>query len=494
VSSHGRAGKRKKHTGGKRRLTVVPDGPEAVHAAQLRSVRGLVSTATVFEAELMVSTLFGELWQRRAGAEELIDYLSECRSKAALALLRGIAVLGSADECELAAAAADAMSARGVPEPWWLAEFGAATVSGFFHSADVFDDYTFLTVQFEHGDSRDGLQVVIAHNEGDALVNIVVRKNHDPSDLESPADPERAAALIQRSLLVTEANPETVPQYQALEGLDDYRALLWSLLRKVPALPLDEVAPPTIEDAYRAAIVADFLAAFPSSDATAVRFIVDYGCDHDNGRPLRISDSKLARLLEWAVEESDLPQGRELAVVEVLPAWCRWAAGRTGMLDDLLDEATEELPELIEDFQRRLDQLAVGRRALAPLLAGLERVTDPVVIEDALRRRMYAVAMDDVTTLDPADPDDRRLLVRDEHADCPDRPGQAPGSHLGDVEAVVAQLWDGVPAEVWQFVRYRDGQGVVRIDVLDELAEIYGRHRGDADGYRTELAKVAESD
>ena len=493
MSSHGRAGKRKKHTG-KRRLTVVPDGPEAVHAAQLRSVRGLASTATVFEAELMVSTLFGELWRRRAGAEELIDYLAEHRSKAALALLRGIAVLGSADESELAGAAADAMSARGVPEPWWLSEFGAATVTGFFHSADVFDDYTFLTVQFEHGDACDGLQVVIAHNEGDALVNIVVRKDYDPGDSESATEPERAAALIQRSLLVTEANPDTVPQYQALEGLDPYRTLLWSLLHKVPALPLDEVAPPTVPETDREAIVADFLAVAPSSDATAVRFIVDYGCDHDNGRPLRISDSKLARLLEWAVEEADLPAGRETAVVEVLPAWCRWAARRTGMPDDRYEEATEELPELIDDFQQRLDQFAAGRRALAPLLAGLERVTDPVVIEDALRRRMYAVVMDDPTALDPADPDDRRLLVRDEHADCPDRPGQAAGSHLDDVEAVVGQLWDGVPAEVWQVVRHRDGQGVVRIDVFDELAEIYGRNRDDAEGYRTELAKVAESD
>ncbi|MFD0684739.1 hypothetical protein [Actinomadura fibrosa] len=51
----------------------------------------------------------------------------------------------------------------------------------------------------------------------------------------------------------------------------------------------------------------------------AVRAIVDYGCDYDVGRPLRISPAKL----DAPVEEVIGTPAELRALAKVLPSWTR---------------------------------------------------------------------------------------------------------------------------------------------------------------------------
>jgi hypothetical protein len=95
-----------------RRPPAVPSGsagttPNALFAEMLRAARELLAVRSPLDAELMVSELLGTWWgqrvpgsRRRGGVEQLIgeglvDYAADQGSPAALALLSGIACLGT---------------------------------------------------------------------------------------------------------------------------------------------------------------------------------------------------------------------------------------------------------------------------------------------------------------------------------------------------------------------------------------------------------------
>ena len=80
------------------------------------------------DAELMVSELLGTWWGQRGGGrraatveqlvgEGLVDYAGEQRSPAALALLSGIACLGTSRQAAKAERAALELIEAGVPRP-----------------------------------------------------------------------------------------------------------------------------------------------------------------------------------------------------------------------------------------------------------------------------------------------------------------------------------------------------------------------------------------
>jgi len=80
--------------------------PNALFAELLRAARELLAVRSPLDAELMVSELLGTWWGQRGGGrraatveqlvgEGLVDYAGEQRSPAALALLSGIACLGT---------------------------------------------------------------------------------------------------------------------------------------------------------------------------------------------------------------------------------------------------------------------------------------------------------------------------------------------------------------------------------------------------------------
>src|SRR5215472_19023201 len=112
--------------------TAAP--PNALFAEMLRAARELLAVRSPLDAELMVSEMLGTWWRqpprtngrtrprRRAEIEELVgeglvDYAGEQGSPAALALLSGIACLGTPRQAIKAERAALALMERGVARP-----------------------------------------------------------------------------------------------------------------------------------------------------------------------------------------------------------------------------------------------------------------------------------------------------------------------------------------------------------------------------------------
>ena len=115
-----------------------------------------------------------------------------------------------------------------------------------------------------------------------------------------------------------------------------------------------------------------------------------------------------------------------------------------------------------------------------------------------------------VDGLDPADPDQRSLLIQAEHPEFAEYladsswqgeiDGTNPRFHLTMHEVIANQLWADEPPEVWQAAKRLRAQGMERHDILHELAGVMTEHmqptllRGepfDEDAYRRALVDVA---
>jgi Domain of unknown function (DUF1841) len=143
-----------------------------------------------------------------------------------------------------------------------------------------------------------------------------------------------------------------------------------------------------------------------------------------------------------------------------------------------------------------------------PYLADL-----PPGTEAGLDRRVFAIPRRSTTIdgegydgLDPADPDDRGLLIRGEHPEYNEvladplfdgeLDGHNPRLHLTMHEVIANQLWDDDPPEVWQAARRLRDQDVGRHEILHVLADVMVRHMYpvlankesfDTDAYRRDL-------
>src|SRR6516165_10863561 len=107
----------------------------------LRAARELLAVRSPLDAELMVSELLGTWWGQHGGGrraatveqlvgEGLVDYAGEQRSPAALALLSGIACLGTSRQAAKAERAALELIEAGVPCPGWAQHLGAVRGGG----------------------------------------------------------------------------------------------------------------------------------------------------------------------------------------------------------------------------------------------------------------------------------------------------------------------------------------------------------------------------
>lgn len=129
----------------------------------------------------------------------------------------------------------------------------------------------------------------------------------------------------------------------------------------------------------------------------------------------------------------------------------------------------------------------------AAYLGDLTPVLPRADVEDTLDRRVFAMPFhgttiggEDFPRLDPADSDERGLLIQGEHPEYHEAladpawsgeiDGVNPRLHLALHEMIANQLWDGDPLEAWQAARrLRDG-GMTRHDVLHELMAVAAEH------------------
>src|SRR5215475_11910417 len=166
---------------------VVPQPPNALFAEMLRAARELLAVRSPLDAELMVSELLGTWWRQQTArgarngrapvrratdveqlvGEGLVGYAEEQGSPAALALLSGIACLGTQRQAIKAERAALDLMERGVARPGWAEHAGAVVAAECYVNTDAFGDRDEVICVFSYaGQDEHALVVIVDYNAG----------------------------------------------------------------------------------------------------------------------------------------------------------------------------------------------------------------------------------------------------------------------------------------------------------------------------------------
>jgi hypothetical protein len=491
----------------------------------LRAARELLAVRSPLDAELMVSELLGTWWghhaagsargaRRRAGIEELVGeglvrYAAEQGSPAALALLSGIACLGTSRQAVQAEHAALALMDRGVARPAWAEHVGAVEAAECYVNSDAYGDRDEVVCVFSYaGQEQHALVVVVDYNAGglarDGWVTSQVTKLLDYCRDGSGAgptfmqiDPPQARRILAAALAATESAPD--PTVSA--SFPSYHAFIRARVRTLPpVLPAglasqDAVpAAPAVNAPARRAqwrkdrqamLVAEFLASDEAEDLSdrqaasrCADHIVEDGCNRDFGRPLRVSPAKAETfLLDWLPRKVVLSKADQEAMPHVLLAWVRWAGARSGLTEAAIAAALDSVFDSMRTFPtvyRDPGSFGLEPDMVARLL--------PDGDLEALARRVFAFPLlrgtyrgTDLATLDPARHSDRRTLLAADHDDADARHGRGerdPSSeHMDRHIALADRLWRGDPAELWDAAQRLLDLGEDRHEVLHVLSE-----------------------
>jgi len=480
----------------------------------LRAARELLAVRSPLDAELLVSEMLGTWWApraRRAGlrgpagieelvGEGLVEYAAQQATPAALALLSGIACLGTPAQAAKAEQAALELIERGVARPRWAEHLGAVTSGDCYLNSDAYGDRDEVVCVFSYaGEEPHALVAVVDYNAGgllrDGWVTAQVGKLLDQCRRLHPdasggsfgtIEPPQARRMLARALRVTHdsADPpvsESFPAYHAF-----IRARIRTLpprggdpAKTGPAGPADRVSRRPWSADRRAMLVAEFLASDEAEDLSDRRsashcadHIVAYGCDRDFGRPLRMSPVKADTfLLDWLPRKVMLSAAEQEAIPHVLVAWTRWAGRRSGLSKPAIAQTLDAVFDSTEKFAAAYrDPTSFGIDA--SLVSRLLPDSDL----EALARRAFAFPLlsgwyggVDLATLDPADPADRRILLAADH-DGPDRHAGQP--HIERHLELADRLWRGEPAELWEAAQRLLDLGEDRHAVLHELMDV----------------------
>jgi hypothetical protein len=226
-------------------------------------------------------------------------------------------------------------------------------------------------------------------------------------------------------------------------------------------------------------LVAEFLASDEAEDLSDTEaasrctdHIVDYGCDQDFGRPLRVSPAKMeAFLLDWLPRKVMLTHSEQHAMPHVLLSWARWAGAKSGLDAAAIAKTLDAVFDSMSAFSR------VYRD---PSSFGLESSLVARLLPDrdleALPRRAFAFGVlegkfdgTDLATLDPAKEQDRRILLAAGHDTSPD--ARPTPEHLDEHLALADRLWRGDPPELWEAAQRLLDLGLPRHDVEHALID-----------------------
>ncbi|WP_179646534.1 hypothetical protein [Spinactinospora alkalitolerans] len=518
----------------------------------LRAARALLAMRHPLDAELVISELLGAWWGRRVPGvdverllgEGLVEYAAESGTPAGLALLAGIASLGpSRRQRVLAERAVLDLVKQGTARPGWAGSLGEVRPVAAYVSGSRFGDTDEVICTFRYdedpgadtGEAGHALIAVVDHNAGgilrDAWVTSKVdrllehcrgKTENDPMAVFDPIEPERARTLLETAVertdqLLASAAGGRAPRDTGIGDSADgplatHHALVRARARALPR-PQNPARPPSWRRDRRAVLAARFLAsdaAAELSDSYAasrcVDHIINYGCDIDSGRPLRVSPRKVeAFLLTWLPRRVVLLPEEQEAMPHVLAAWIRWAGPRGGLPEIAVHATLDALWEAIASFATSYRDPAAS--------FGLRQEAVRRLLPDgdlsALPRRMFAFPLlagdllsDDAGDFDPTTPTGRRALLRLDHFGEYDAPSQR-GRHSADqdpgdgaagtctdspeVQEVLAaherlaeRLWKGDPPNLWAAAQRLLDRGHTRMAVLETLLDVLDESEDDA--------------
>ena len=283
----------------------------------------------------------------------------------------------------------------------------------------------------------------------------------------------------------------------------------------------------------------------PRSEDTAgqlrmlASYFVDFACDYGAGDPLRWSPIAVELILtDWfprKVVSDDVAVG---AVPDVLRRFVRYAGRLKGLPEGSIADTVAAVGEYEKEYLTAMtdsSRYGPAKSIVAAMQAESVDISDPAAVSAWMEafnarplderdrvlgqlpgfpqmfggdseadrldgsdphvraRRAFAcpvvagtVRGIDAGALDPADPDERRLLIEAEHADMfaslkgrreIDISGTKvnPKLHVSMHEIVANQLWEGDPPETWEAAQRLLDQGYARHDVLHILAEVASR-------------------
>jgi hypothetical protein len=551
----------------------------------LRAARELLAVRSPLDAELMVSELLGTWWRQQPGragrnghaparrrtdveevvGEGLVDYAAEQGSPAALALLSGIACLGTPHQAIKAERAALELMERGVARPGWAEHAGAVVAANCYVNTDAYGDRDEVICVFSYaGRDEHALVVIVDYNAGgmikDGWVTSQVGKLLDYcQELRGPdgqrttfsrVDSPDARGLLESALIVT----ETISEPAVSKSFPSYHAFIRARIRTLPPVQASSqsrvpaavgtlgaskarqasAAPaqarrhgsgrsgagragapgglaghgligpgasrrPAWRRDRRAMLVAEFLASDEAEDLSDINaasrcadHIVDYGCDQDFSRPLRVSPAKAETfLLDWLPRKIMLTPAEQHAMPHVLVAWSRWAGAKSGLDIAAISKTLDAVFDAMAAFTNLYHD---------PASFGLEPDVVSRLLPDrdleALPRRAFAFGVldgifrgIDLSSLDPADAEDRRILLEADHDH---QGGQVSGKHLDRHAALADRLWRGDPPELWDAAQRLLDVGMRRHDAIHALIDALESAGQDRHALRTALRELPQ--
>jgi len=435
-------------------------------AEMLRAARELLAVRSPLDAELMVSELLGTWWGEKGPGprarntdldeligEGLVAYAAQHESPAALALLSGIACLGTPHQAAAAERAALGLIERGIKRPAWAEHVGAVVAADCYMNSDAFGDRDEAVCLFSYGGTTEphALVLVVDYNASGMLSDGWVTSQVDKL-LERCREASGEAAQPGRAL----PPPDIAPAGPALPFGGP--AAWLATLEPESAWAGAEARQRAWSCDRRAMLVAEFLASDEAEDLSDRRaaskcadHIVSYGCEQDFGRPLRMSPAKAETfLLDWLPRKIMLWPAEQDAMPHVLAAWTRWAGRRRGLHAEAVNQTLDAVFGAMGTFTRvyrdpssfGLDTTLVGR--LLPD-ADLEALPRRAFAFPVLRGHYQGI---DLGQLDPAEPEARRTLLAADHDDAHGRP--ASEQHIRRHLALSDRLWRGDPPELWE--------------------------------------------
>ncbi|AHI00093.1 hypothetical protein GCM10010174_82050 [Kutzneria viridogrisea] len=228
--------------------------------------------------------------------------------------------------------------------------------------------------------------------------------------------------------------------------------------------------PAALPELSAAELAAEFLADNEVRDEEVVDLIIEHGFER-LGHPLAVSPRGLRDLVSWAVNGEAVYE--EIAALpEVLPRWAEWAARRGRLSEEDRTELVEQLPYITARCEQEVEEFRHAVHSFQSYLDGVDP-GDAEAVAEAVARRGFAVPQEP-TSLDPADEEDRGLLVRSRESE--------PAA-----EAVANQLWHNDPPQVWQAAQRLLDAGVDRDAAFRLLARTLRQH---PDRYVQALAEL----